>query len=370
MEDKNGEFYIKHILGIEELCVSPMAVKNHFEVVTGPCLADPIGLTPCDHDASRVLLMEESFFQEDRKLLKRAVVPPNSSCDFKACGFNKREPVKLLPVEEVERCTKLWECVTLVVKTTRRPHLVVRLAESVRETLGYDLPIVAYDDGPNDYSAESRQENAKYPLLRYIVSSNEDLGIARGRNLALMQVKTKYFFLLDDDIMFKNETKIEKLVAILDTTDATVASAAYMGTIAFTGFFHFGYFSDNPDIRMPRLGFFHKACTHVNQTVPNHPTCVRCDISSNVFLGRTAEILDIGGWDPELMTVEHKDIFIRVKAAGMKAVLCPEVTVRHARPKGVVQKGEGYNSKRRRGGGRYVVLVLVFQSYNLDRTQR
>ena len=346
-EDKDGMFYIQSIVKNEELCITPMSERNDLNVITCPCLEDPVGLTRCHKDASRILLMEESFFQEDRKLLKMAVVPQNSSCDFKACGFNKREPVKLLPLDQVGRCTKLWECVTLAVKTTRRPHLILRLAESVRDSLGFDLPIVAYDDGPNDYPDEIYQQIAEYPLLQYVVSKNEDLGIARGRNLAVMQVKTKYFFLLDDDIKFNEYTKLDKLVEILDTTDVTVASAAY-GSVSFTAYFQFGHFNENKTKR--KLGVYHNACILVNQTIPNHPSCVTCDFTSNVFLARTKEILDIGGWDPELMIVEHKDIFIRLKAAGMKVVLCPDVKVNHARPAKISVKGEDYEEKRRRGG--------------------
>jgi GT2 family glycosyltransferase len=234
------------------------------------------------------------------------------------------------------------------VKTARRPHLIVRLAKSVRETLGYDLHIVAYDDGPNDYSEEIWKQIAEYPLLKYVVSNNEDLGIARGRNLAIMQVKTKYLFLLDDDIKFVNETNLEELVEILDETDAVVAAGSYMGNIKFTGYFHYGHFDQNT--AKPKLVFFHEACTLINQTIPNHPNCVRCDITSNVFLARTREILDIGGWDPEQMIHEHKDIFIRLKAAGMKVALCPEVKLHHARPSKIEVKGEDYNEKRRRKG--------------------
>ncbi|XP_063679433.1 beta-1,4 N-acetylgalactosaminyltransferase 2-like [Bolinopsis microptera] len=353
-ENTDGMFYIQRIVKNEELCITPMSERNDMNVTTSPCLEDPVGLTRCDKHASRMLLMEEGFFQEDRQLLKMAVVPPNSSCDFKACGFNKREPVKLLPPGQVGRCTKLWECVTLAVKTTRRPHLILRLAESVRESLGFDLPIVAYDDGPNDYPDEINQQIAEYPLLQYVVSKNEDLGIARGRNLAVMQVKTKYFFLNDDDIMFNEYTKLDKLVEILDTTDVTVASAAYDVGINFTAYLGFGYFNKNKAIR--KLGIYHSACTLVNQTIPNHPSCVRCDITSNAFLARTKEILDIGGWDPELMIAEHKDIFIRLKAAGMKVALCPDVKVKHARPSSKA-KGVDYKEKRHRGGGRFKALM-------------
>ena len=355
-EDKNGELYIKNIVKNDGLCVTPISIMNNFNVTIQPRLGDPLVLTSCDKVASRILPMEEAFFQEDRKLLKGVFVPPNSSCDFKACGFNKREPVVLLPSHQITRCTKLWECVTLAVKTARRPHLVVRLAKSVRDTLGFDLPIVAFDDGPNNYPDTVHQKIAEYPLLKYIVSNNEDLGISQGRNLAVLHVETKYFFLLDDDIKFNQYSALDKLVEILDTTDATVVSAVYMLGKGFTGYFRF-----SKDIKSKKrtMGIYHDACTFVNQTIPNHPDCVLCDISSNVFLARTKEILYVGGWDPELMIFEHRDIFIRLKAAGMKVVLCPDVRLDHARPLNLKNKGEHYAEKRQRSGKRFVFLYHV-----------
>ena len=58
------------------------------------------------------------------------------------------------------------------------------------------------------------------PGLRYIVGDKEDLGTALGRNLAIQQVRTKYFLLFDDDTDITKRTDIELLAKILDTTDA------------------------------------------------------------------------------------------------------------------------------------------------------
>lgn len=37
-----------------------------------------------------------------------------------------------------------------------------------------------------------------------------------GRNLAISQVTTKYFLWVDDDFLFTNDTKIEKLVEVME----------------------------------------------------------------------------------------------------------------------------------------------------------
>ena len=361
LSDNDGVF-LQRVVNDKELCVTPVSPLTGGNVTQIPCLDDPLRLTLCNKVASRLVLMEENFFQLDRKLLKQINLPPGRSSDFKSCGFNKREPIKPLPQDQVTKCTKLWECVTLVVKTSRRPHLILRQAKQMKLILGFDLPTIVYDDGPDDYSAETMRQIAEFPLMKYIISSDEDLGIARGRNLALLQVKTKYFFLLDDDVTFTERTKIAKLVEILDTTDATVASAGYGNTAGFAALMELGYFHQIEQKR--RIGVFNGACEMMNQTTPNFPSCFRCDMTSNTFWARTQDVIKIGGWDPELMIIEHKDIFIRLKAARMKLVYCEDVKLFHSRPrKGKPAQGEGYLEKRRRSGNRF--RLLLYSRWNI-----
>ena len=199
----NGSYIMVRPLQISHLESAPHFITPLFNIdqklwklnYQKVCINGTVGLTNFDKERSRVILSEESFFQEDRKILKNAAITPRSedSCDFRACGFNKRiSPIEKLPTDKVQRCTKPWECVTLVVKTARRPHLVARLAQSVRDSYhGYDLPIACYDDGPDDYPQDIRDRLAQYPLLTYVVSDDEDLGIAEGRNKALKMVDTK-----------------------------------------------------------------------------------------------------------------------------------------------------------------------------------
>ena len=358
LDDIGGSF-LKQISNDKDLCLTPVSLRNYTQPVHNPCLNDPVRMTKCDKIASRIVLMEETFFQEDRKLLKGGVMEPGSLCDFNACRFNRREPVKILFPDQVKRCTNLSDCVTVVTKTSKRPHLILRLAKSIRTNLGHDLPFVVLDDGPNELSKETRQEIAEYPLLKYIVNTNEDLGIAEGRDLAILQVRTKYFFLLDDDMIVTPRTNLQKLVDVLDETDTSVVSASCTNGCEFDGFLQFGYFNEKQSSKR-RLGQFKGACSLANQTITGFPGCVRCDITSNIFLARTDHVIHIGGWDPELKIVEHRDFFIRLKAAGLKLVVCDDVTVYHGRPHRGSDKqgGEEFLEKRRRGGSRFKSLIM------------
>lgn len=76
---------------------------------------------------------------------------------------------------------------TFIIHTFKRPDCLSRLLESIKEYYP-NTPVIVYDD------------------------SEFDRGLSWGRNHLVSQVKTKYFLLLDDDFVFTNETKIERLV--------------------------------------------------------------------------------------------------------------------------------------------------------------
>ena len=379
---------VEKIDNSEHLCITPITAgtmirgqygRSHEVGPESPCMNNSIGIARCQEVASALLLFDEEEFQEDRKLLRNLVIPANNpDCDFKACGLNSRTPrIKELSPNQISRCIKPWECVTLVVKTAKRPLLVLRLAQSVREVYGFDLPIAVCDDGPDDYSVEVKQQFAQFPLLNYVIGEDDDYGIAEGRNRALSLVKTKYFFLMDDDVLFLNSTDMQTMIDILDTTDATLVGGELRGRGNFAGFIKLGYFQDSNKRR--RMGLFPGTCDKLNQTVPNFPHCVQCDLNTNIFMARTEHIKGIGGWDPELKVLEHKDLFLKMKAVGLKVAVCHRIQLRHDPPNGPDEtelQAEGYFLKRRRNYSRYRGLLEnryniqgVFQMYKQDITE-
>ena len=262
-------------------------------------------------------------------------------------------PIRLLPTEHVTRCHKHWECVTVAVKTSRRPHLIIRLAQSIRDSFGYDLPIACYDDGPGRYSEDVMTKIAEFPLLNYVIGEHDDYGIAEGRNRALSLVQTKYFLLLDDDVAMLNTSDLTTMVDILDTTDAAVVGGSLRSRSNIAGLLKFGYFNGSKR----KLGLFPGTCNKLNRTVPNFPFCFQCELNLNLFMGKTDLIRATGGWDPDLKILEHKDIFIRIKAAGLKLAICKGVVLDHDPPQykgdhgaeNEELKGDpGYMEKRRR----------------------
>ena len=350
-------------------CLSPLRSTNStqaLQAAVGPVLEDAVGLLICDNEISEITLIEENEFVNRRKALLVPQTAKYDDCDFPACGINKITPsVKLISPAKVQRCYNISECVTIVTKTAGRPALVLRMAQSVRDVKGYDLPIIAYDDAAGmHYPEVVMEEIAKFKNLKYFIDEREDVGIALGRNMALQHVKTKYFLLLDDDTVINDKTDIELLTRILDTTDATLVGGRFDNDNdkPFAGFFHFAKDSKTSE---RSLTLSRSACIIANETIVNFPSCVKCDTTKNAFMAKTIEVLKVGGWSEELKVVEHKDIFLRLKAADKKVVYCSEFQIYNR-----VQTSDRYAKLRK---GRIQKFVEMFNNiwniqkvYHLD----
>ena len=315
---------------------------------------------------SDITMVNEAAFQKSIEALTRNTLPEpyerninGALCDFQACSINRRaEPVKLLSDNNVVKCEHLADCVTVVVKTARRPHLVIRLADSIRTILGYDLKIVCVDDGPDDHPDSIVAKLEEYDI-DYTVGL-EDMGISLGRNLALKKVKTKYFMLVDDDEVFTNATNIAKLVDILDSTDASLVGGGlqnqgrrFAGTINF-------YQSGNK--RHLKLDSSSCKGPPLIELSPQFRNCTQCDVVCNVFIAKLSHINRFGGWTEELKISEHRDFFVKMKSYGLKVVYCDNVRIKNRRERG----NEEYSYLRHNSDRHKLMHNLFLGRYNIN----
>lgn len=149
-----------------------------------------------------------------------------------------------------------------------------------------------------------------------------------GRNLAVSQVTTKYLLWVDDDFIFTADTKLEKLVDVLERTTLDLVSHSSGGSLFEYYFFYYsltcvpsapvqvggavrevtGYTStyrqtisiepgeDDGDCLHTRRGFHH--------VIQGFPNCVVTDGVINFFLARTDKVQQVG-FDPRLARVAH-----------------------------------------------------------------
>ena len=301
------------------LCLSARRNKASAQ----PDLATPISLSACDKMTLAIQLLEETDFLKDRAALMLPYIP-TEKCDFPACAINTTPPKAQIVNPPRQRCTNIVECVTVVVKTARRPLQVLRLAKSLEVTLNQNLSIVVIDDGPDLHPPEIMTKIAEYPNIRYIISSEEDLGIAEGRNIGVRTVETKYFMSYDDDLVVSEKTNVNTMFEMIESLDASLVGGRAKQD--FAGFMHFVNEGETGD---PIMEFYPGSCAVESEEISGYPGCYRCDLTTNCFIARTEDLLEVGGWSKELKIQEHKDMFLRLKAAGKKVVYCKDFKIKN-----------------------------------------
>lgn len=202
---------------------------------------------------------------------------------------------------------------TAIIKTFQRPRALDRLIRSIRFYCP-QLAIAVADDGP----IPTPRSDVDYLRLA------EDVGLSAGRNALLRHIATPYFLLLDDDLEFCRETRIERLLELVASGTVDVAAGDYQRckqTLLFVRRrwqpFHGTFRFQDGDLYL------------VREPLATYPNYELYDVVHNFFVARTADILAVGGWDEELKLNEHIEFFVRARRQGMRVAYCRDVIARH-----------------------------------------
>uniref|UniRef100_UPI00398E3975 beta-1,4 N-acetylgalactosaminyltransferase 2-like n=1 Tax=Pristiophorus japonicus TaxID=55135 RepID=UPI00398E3975 len=200
--------------------------------------------------------------------------------------------------------------VTITTKTFLRYHKLRILIDSIRRFYP-NMTIIIADDSDITEKVEGPH------IEQYIMPFAK--GWFAGRNLAASQVTTKYMLWVDEDFLFTKETKLEKLVDVLENTNLDVVGASVDGNrFQFKMWYEEGNVDDG-DCLFSKSGSFHP--------LDGFPNCVVTSGAVNFFLARTEKILSVG-FDPRLARVAHSEFFVD----GLGRLLvgsCNDVTVSH-----------------------------------------
>ncbi|XP_038610154.1 beta-1,4 N-acetylgalactosaminyltransferase 2 [Tachyglossus aculeatus] len=203
---------------------------------------------------------------------------------------------------------KISSLVTVATKTFLRYHKLQILLRSIRDHYP-DLRVIVADDN-------AQPEKIDDPLVeQYTMPFGK--GWFAGRNLAVSQVTTKYILWVDDDYIFTNDTRIDRLVDVLEKTDLDVVGGRVGGNL-----FQFKLLlepGEDGDCIHWRAGSFHP--------LPDFPSCVVTSGVVNFFLAHTHKLLSVG-FDPKLQRVAHSEFFID----GLGSLLvgsCSDVGIGH-----------------------------------------
>lgn len=206
-------------------------------------------------------------------------------------------------------------CVTLVVKTFERPHVLERLVGSVRAQYP-SMPLYVVDDSrtPLDPVPDGITVYWHLPF---------DSGLAHGRNFGLRHVETEYVVFSDDDLVFTERTDLRKMLGALRDTAFDVVGCAYLdhqpGKPPFVN-----WYEGTIDIVDGVQTHVRGACRGYLDGFPVY------DVLHNFFMARR-EALGDDPWDAELKSggAEHIDFFLTIKDRGLRCTRLPSVVVEH-----------------------------------------
>ncbi|XP_072553234.1 beta-1,4 N-acetylgalactosaminyltransferase 1a isoform X5 [Salminus brasiliensis] len=161
-----------------------------------------------------------------------------------------------------------------------------------------------------------------------------------GRNLAISQVTTKYVLWVDDDFIFTSNTRLEKMVEVLERTTLDLVGGAVREVTGYTATYRHTISiedgGEEGDCLHIRRGFHH--------IIEGFPNCVVADAVINFFMARTEKVRQVG-FDPRLVRVAHLEFFVD-GLGSLHVGSCDDVIVNHAsKIKGMLPWGQSETDK-------------------------
>ncbi|XP_069807961.1 beta-1,4 N-acetylgalactosaminyltransferase 2-like [Dendropsophus ebraccatus] len=221
---------------------------------------------------------------------------------------------------------KIRDLVTITTKTFLRYDKLRTMLKSLRQYYPDIKVIVADDNQTPEKIDDPNVEQYFMPFAK---------GWFAGRNLAVSQVTTKYFLWVDDDFFFTYDTKIEKLVEVLEATDLDVVGGNVAGN-------HFSF------RLLLEEGGKDGDCIHWGaggyHPIPGFPTCIVTGGVVNFFLAHTDRVLGVG-FDPKLNRVAHTEFFIDALGR-LRIGSCSHVSIGHQKKENPTNKESEENHKK------------------------
>ncbi|XP_062422250.1 beta-1,4 N-acetylgalactosaminyltransferase 2-like isoform X2 [Pungitius pungitius] len=218
--------------------------------------------------------------------------------------------------------TDISSQVTITTKTFLRYTELKKLLSSIRSFYS-NIKVIIADDSfePENVTGENIQQYIMPPAQGWFA----------GRNLAVSQVTTKYLLWVDDDFLFTEETKIEKLVEVME---AFPELDVLGGTVQRNQFYFSLIYEEGEEMDG---GCLHRKSQGKFNPLPGYPGCFLANGVVNFFLARTQSIRSVG-FDPMLQRVAHSEFFMDGLGSLLVAT-CNHVSVGH-QPKST--KGEDH----------------------------
>ncbi|XP_034046565.1 beta-1,4 N-acetylgalactosaminyltransferase 2-like isoform X2 [Thalassophryne amazonica] len=218
-------------------------------------------------NGKRVLTIESRSLVQLNKLLANvsytSTVYHIHTGDLVSFQFEKHEAFFTIVIQQ-PRLPVLYDMgrdvsahVTIVTKTFLRYTQLNVLLKSIRHFYS-NIKVIVADDSfkPQNITGDG--------ILHYIMPPAQ--GWFAGRNLAVSQVTTKYFLWVDDDFEFTENTKIEKLVEVMEANpELDVVGGSVQGNQ-----FYFSLLYNEGD---EDGGCLHVKSNNKFHSLPGYPSC-------------------------------------------------------------------------------------------------
>ncbi|XP_077984564.1 beta-1,4 N-acetylgalactosaminyltransferase 2-like [Glandiceps talaboti] len=190
--------------------------------------------------------------------------------------------------------------VTIITKTFERPNAVGNLIKSIRKYYP-SVTIVIADDSEQPVAIHG--DNIKH----YIMPFKE--GWFAGRNLAVSQVRTKYFLWVDDDFEFTALTNLSKCLEKLENNEENIDIVGGVLSSGYGRHVKMSKYDKTLEIEDGDNGFCLYRKTGVHRKLQNYPQCHVTNIVLNFFMAKTLSVRNIG-FDPQFERVGHWEFFL------------------------------------------------------------
>jgi glycosyltransferase involved in cell wall biosynthesis len=228
---------------------------------------------------------------------------------------------------------------SVLIKTFDRKRSLVKLLRSLQRWHP-DLPVLIADDSKEPYRDEilSRfpQLNIQYYTLPF------DTGLAAGRNYLLEKITTPYFLLCDDDFVADHRVNLATTLMTIAQEQVDIGGGTLLNYTTVNSLRRFTRIMLTPSmaarfvLRKPSpcyyTGNYRIKDNHCTLSISYQKPAERihyCDIVCNFFIGKTASIKAIHGWDEQFKVGEHEDFFYRAKLRALKVAWLADFMIAH-----------------------------------------
>ena len=221
--------------------------------------------------------------------------------------------------------------VTIIVKTFDRYNCLKKLLKSIRKYYN-DIPILIGDDSLNSCEEKVRKDFSNMNIE--VFSLPCDCGASYGRNYLLDHVKTKYFWLCDDDFEFDNKTSLNEALEMLQEKDLDIIGG-YIRNYKIVNSYK-DYF-----IRLAQKILHYELPTNyigtinekngvleTNYLIHSFPLFTKTDVVLNFFIAKT-DAIKKSPWDNDLKLQEHTAFFYQAKKNNLKVGFTNKLSIRH-----------------------------------------